>query len=338
VLDTAAVDASLLRPVRGEGTVGGQRWAVPFRVAVNGLIWYRPALFEQYGYEVPRTYPDLLALLEDMHDDGIYPWCLGAESAQETGAVLTDWIEDLLLRTAGPEVYDGLVARDVPFDAPEIQRAGELFAELALEPGRVQGGRIGLLTTPESSAFLPMFEDTPGCGLYRAGTDAEVLFENMPDHPDVEVGRDVAMFPFPPVETRYGQPLTGSADVAALVTANPGAEALLRWLATPAAANAWIGAGEDAPLLSPYRAFDPAAYPNAAQAAQARLLARTRVFREDASLQMPDWLGSFAFHWELIDWVDGRRTLPEALTAIQRSQPRAVDQPTAFPRSYDVGG
>ena len=46
------------------------------------------------------------------------PWCVGAESGGATGWVLTDWIEDIMLRTAGPDVYDQWVAHEIPFNDP----------------------------------------------------------------------------------------------------------------------------------------------------------------------------------------------------------------------------
>jgi alpha-glucoside transport system substrate-binding protein len=37
--------------------------------------------------------------------DGNTPWCIELESGAASGWPCTDWIEDIMLRTAGPEKY-----------------------------------------------------------------------------------------------------------------------------------------------------------------------------------------------------------------------------------------
>jgi alpha-glucoside transport system substrate-binding protein len=320
-----------LQPVlRAEGTVDGRRWAVPFRAEIDSLVWYRPDVFAARGYEVPGTYDELVALLDRSEADGTAPWCVGVESGQDTGWILTDWFEDLVLRTAGPQGYDRWADGELPFDSPEVLRAGELFEELVLEDGRVRGGRLALLTTPLTDAPAGMFEDPPGCLLHRQGTVSQRLFADLAEgEEEIEVGEDVAVFPFPPVDDRGGLPLVGATEVAALVSGDPAAERLVRHLGTPAAGAQWLAADEDVAFLSPYVGFDPAAYANDAQREQARILSDAGAFRPDASLSMPEWLGGYALNWALVDWVWNQRDLVTALRDIDR--PDALSAPSAAP-------
>ncbi len=338
VIDTAALDASLVPALRDQGTVAGARWGVPLRATVDSLVWYRPDVFTRRGYEVPSDYAQLVALLDQIQADGDAPWCAGVESAQETGWVLTDWFEDLLLRTAGPDAYDAWIARDLPFDSPEVTRAAELFDELVLRPGRVPGGRLALLTTPYQAAPAGAFETPPTCVLHRQGTLAGPLYAGVREEDPVEPGTDVDVFAFPPVDDRWGRPLVGATDVAALVSGNAAAERLIAHLATPAAGERWFAADTDAPLLSPHAGFDPAGYPDDALRAQAEILADATTFRPDASEAMPEWLGGYAFHWELIDWVYDQQDLAEALRDIEGARPPLIDRPDAFPTEPEVGG
>ena len=72
--------------------------------------------------------------------DGGTPWCVGAESGGATGWVLTDWVEDVMLRTAGAEIYDQWVTHEIPFNDPAVRgrcRPGRHDREeRRLRPGR----------------------------------------------------------------------------------------------------------------------------------------------------------------------------------------------------------
>ena len=60
--------------------------------------------------QVPQTWDELLALADQIVADGGIPWCIGIESGGATGWPATDWVEDVMLRTAGAEKYDQWVA------------------------------------------------------------------------------------------------------------------------------------------------------------------------------------------------------------------------------------
>jgi alpha-glucoside transport system substrate-binding protein len=78
-----------------------------YKVNVKSLVWYVPENFEDAGYEVPETMEELKALTEQIVADGETPWCIGLGSGAATGWPATDWVEDMMLRTQPPEVYDG---------------------------------------------------------------------------------------------------------------------------------------------------------------------------------------------------------------------------------------
>ena len=83
-----------------------QFYAIFYKVNVKSLVWYSPDNFEDNGYEVPTTMEDLIALTEKMASDGNTPWCIGLGSGDATGWPATDWMEDIMLRTHDPSVYD----------------------------------------------------------------------------------------------------------------------------------------------------------------------------------------------------------------------------------------
>jgi alpha-glucoside transport system substrate-binding protein len=65
---------------------------------------------------------ELKALTEQIVADGETPWCIGLGSGGATGWPATDWVEDMMLRTQPPEVYDQWVTNEIPFTDPARRR------------------------------------------------------------------------------------------------------------------------------------------------------------------------------------------------------------------------
>jgi ABC-type glycerol-3-phosphate transport system substrate-binding protein len=57
---------------------------------------------------VPETWDELMALTQQIADDGDPAWCIGIESGAGTGWVATDWIENIMLRTTSPHLDPSL--------------------------------------------------------------------------------------------------------------------------------------------------------------------------------------------------------------------------------------
>ena len=72
------------------------------------------------GYAVPTTWDEMFTLSDKMVADGIKPWCGGIESGGATGWPATDWLEQIVLRQSGGDVYDKWVSHEIKFDSPEI--------------------------------------------------------------------------------------------------------------------------------------------------------------------------------------------------------------------------
>lgn len=106
--------------------------------------WYSPKQFEKNGYKVPTTWDELIALsdkiLLDHGAEGAKPWCAGIGSGEATGWPATDWLEDMLLRTSGGDVYDKWLTNEVKFDSPEVKEALAKVGEILKNPDYVNGG------------------------------------------------------------------------------------------------------------------------------------------------------------------------------------------------------
>ena len=133
---------------------------------MTGLVWYRRSAFAAAGYQVPTTLGELTTLTHRMIADGHTPWCLGAYFADAGGWTITDWLEALVLRTAGPDLYARWMAHDAAFDDPAVQRAGALLDDI-FTPGSVRGGPAGVKDLDWLGAGLPLASDPPGCWMFE---------------------------------------------------------------------------------------------------------------------------------------------------------------------------
>ena len=296
------------------GTVDDTLVGVWYRASVKSLVWYPKAAFDEAGYEIPETWDEMIALSDQIVADGATPWCIGIESGAATGWVATDWLEDIVLRTAGAEVYDQWITNEIPFNAPEIQEATEIMGEIWLNRDYVLGGSIGILTTPFGDAANPMLEDPPGCYLHRQASFLPVF---LPD--DIVIGEDVDFFYLPPInEEEHGRPVMGAGDVMAMLNDRPEVREVMQYLATAEAGRAWLEAGG---FISPHNDADLDWYPDAGTRAQAEMLRDADTFRFDASDMMPGSVGTGTFWTGMVDYVSGR-DLETVLTEIQDSWPQ----------------
>jgi alpha-glucoside transport system substrate-binding protein len=104
------------------GTVDGTFYAAPLSSNMKSFVWYSPKVFADKGYTVPTTWDEMFALSDKMVDDGIKPWCGGIESGGATGWPATDWIEQLVLRQQGGEVYDKWISTSSCSTRPRSRR------------------------------------------------------------------------------------------------------------------------------------------------------------------------------------------------------------------------
>jgi alpha-glucoside transport system substrate-binding protein len=176
--------------------VEGEHYGIPSNINLKSMVWYPADDFEEAGYEVPATFDDLIALSEQIRDEqGVPPWCVGFESEAATGWPATDWMEDIMLRTAGTDVYDQWVSHEIPFNDPAVQNAAEIFGQVMFGDGYVLGGADQTPAIAFGDAPGPMFQDPPGCWLHRQATFINAFFPE-----DAEAGTDYDWFPFPPID------------------------------------------------------------------------------------------------------------------------------------------
>lgn len=293
------------------GSYDGKLVAIVLSADLKSLVWYNPKEFAARGYQVPTTWDELLALTEQIARDGHTAWSIGLESGAASGWPGTDWIEDIMLRTAGPEVYDQWVNHDIPWTHPAVRRAFEIFGEIARNPRYVYGGTTAVLSTNFGDAVNPLFTDPPRAFLHRqASFISSFITEN---NPGVVAGEDYDFFPLPAIDPQWGVPALGAADLIGVFRDTPETRALIRYLVTPGAQAIWVS---ELGKLSANRRVTPNAYPDELTRKMAQTLVEAEVFRFDGSDLMPPAVGSGAF-WEGVLMYVGGEDLDTVLEFIE---------------------
>ena len=199
-LEDMGFDIDELNDMLGESFVAlgeyeGEHYGVPTNINLKSMVWYPKAAFDEAGYEVPETWDDLIALSDQIVEDGSTPWCVGFGSEGSTGWPATDWLEDIMLRTAGPDTYDQWVTNEVEFTDESVSTAMDRFGEIMFTEGYVLGGAAATPDIAFGDAPGPMFEDPPGCFLHR-----QASFINAEFPEDAVAGEDYDWFVLPPID------------------------------------------------------------------------------------------------------------------------------------------
>jgi alpha-glucoside transport system substrate-binding protein len=231
---------------------------------------------------VPKTWAGLMSLTAKIKREGETPWALAAEDAW----TLTDWFENVYIRTAGPWKYDGLFAGRLPFDDPSVISALRRMSAI-LDDRYLAGGKLGALGTDYGEVIYDFFGPRPGAHLFMeggfVGTDALTYVKPRPTP-----GRTIGAAPFPSIDTRVGNPVVVGADVIVALEADEAIGKLLLYLSSRGAARIWVSTGA---MVSPHKALAPDAYPNTLVRAEALQLTNAEVVRFDGSDLLPRKLG-----------------------------------------------
>jgi len=210
-LEDMGFDINELNAKLGESFVAlgehnGKHYGLPTNINLKSMVWYPKDDFDKAGYKVPKTWKDLIALSDQIKADGSTPWCVGFGSEGSTGWPATDWMEDIMLRTAGTDVYDQWWKHDIPFNDPAVKTAAEDFGQIMFTDGYVLGGAKSTPDIAFGDAPAPMFETPPKCWLHR-----QASFINAEFPEDAKAGVDYDWFVLPPIDNEgilFGGELT----------------------------------------------------------------------------------------------------------------------------------
>lgn len=299
----------------GSGSYNGSLYGVVPAASVKSLVWYNKKVFEKQGYEVPETVGELLQLQNEMIADGYAPWAFGIESGGATGWPGTDWIEDIMLRSAGPEVYDQWVNHNISWTNPQVAQAFRIF-DLFINDDTVMGGRKAASTINFGDSvqyILPtQGRDEPRALMHRQATFIQDFLKDA--HPDAEVGEDYDTFIFPAFG-KESPPILFAGDLFIAFRDKPEVRELIKYFASADIQQTWVeknpgrlAVNVDVPLE---------AYPNDTLRKAAQALKEAETARFDASDSMVSAVGSGSFFSAIVNHVQGEKPLNEILETVE---------------------
>jgi len=284
------------------GTVNDQFYGVPNSANVKSFVWYSPKYFKEAGYTVPTTWDELMALSDKIAASGKKPWCAGIASGDATGWPLTDWLEDFMLRGAGPDVYNQWITHDVKFADKRVADALAKVGSILKNPKYVNGG-YGDVSTIATTTFqdggLPILKGT--CFLHR---QASFYAANWPKGTKVAPDGDAYAFYLPTFDNKFGKPVLGGGEFAASFSDRPEVQSFQTFLTYPIYSNTRAKLGN---FISANKGLDPKNVDTEINRLSLKLLTDPQtVFRFDASDLMPGAVGSDAEWKQLTSWVTGQ--------------------------------
>lgn len=258
------------------GSADDTLYGVWFKAAHKSTVWYNADIYDEAGADVPEDWDGFLDQLQLITDAGYSGISVGAD----VGWPLTDWFENVYLRTAGPDKYDQLANHEIPWTDESVTEALNVLAQLwgtdLVQPGGAQR------SFPDS--VTAVFGADP-----QAGTvfEADFVAGNIAEDGNSTVGENALFYDFPSVNGSAPSVVSGG-DVAVAMVDDDATAALMDYLATPEAAEIWIPNGG---LLSPNKQVDTSVYPDDTSRQIAESLTNAETLRFDMSDLTPSAFG-----------------------------------------------
>jgi len=302
-------------------TSGDTLYGAPLMASVKGYVWYSPAKFAEWGVEVPTTWDELLDVTKTIADTtGDAPWCAGFQSDAASGWPGTDWVEDLVLRQSGADVYDQWVNHEIPFNDPQIEEALDAVGDVLLNPDYVNAG-YGNVETINATTFgdVARVIGEGNCALHHQASFFDGFLTD-PANGNTTVGPDADVWAFllPPVDATDGKAVVGGGEIVAAFSNDADTIKVQEYLSSPEWANSRVKLGG---VISANSGLDPASASSPILQDAIKILTDPdTTFRFDASDLMPGVVGTGSFFTGMVDWINGKPS-DEVLSTIESSWP-----------------
>ena len=300
------------------GTVNGKLVGIFVKADLKSTVWYDPKTFNNVSVgNPPKTWQDLMSLDDKISGSGTTPWCVGLESAATSGWPGTDWLSDIMMRTAGPSAYQQWYSGQLPWTSSEVRNAWQMWGQIVANPKMVYGGSQYMLSTNFANAGTPLFSNPPGCYMERQGDFITANYTS--NNPNLKAGTDFSYFPFPDINSQYGGVTQVSGDMVGMFKDTPQARALIKYLTTPEAQAIWVKRGG---ALSPNKNVATNDYPDqlSQKLAQTLVGAQTPLF--SAADMMPNTMQT-AFYKAVLNYVQNPNQLDSILASLEQTRQTA---------------
>jgi alpha-glucoside transport system substrate-binding protein len=261
-------------------TFNGHLYGVLFKASNKSTYWYNVPAFKQAGVTAPKTWTQLLAAAKTIKASGTPAYSIGAAD----GWTLTDMFENIYLRTAGPAKYAALTAHKIKWTDPTVITALKEMAKVIGDTSNIAGGTSGALQTNFNSSVTNAFATPPKAAIvFEADFVAGVILSSTKAKPNT--GFNVSTFPS--IKTAAdGVEVAG--DTLVTFRDTPAIRAFVKFLTTPAAAEAWAKLGG---FATGNNKLKPSVYPDAITRQTAVPISKAKTVVFDMSDQQPSAFG-----------------------------------------------
>ena len=275
-----AVDAAtenLGESVVETGSVDGQLYGILVKVINKATVWYNVQAFEDAGVEPPETWDEFLEVAQTIKASGLPAYSL----AGADGWTVTDLFENVYMRTAGVEMYDQLARHEIPWTDQSVKDALAEMAKIYGDTDNILGGRAGALQTDNASSVPPVLSDPPKAAMVIEGDFVPTVAETT-----LEPVTGYNVFTFPSID---GSPpsVIAAGDFVTMLKDSPAAQALIEYLTTPEAAEAWASRG----IGTPNKNIDESIFPDEISRTTAGAVGDAEILRFDLSDLQPSAFG-----------------------------------------------
>jgi alpha-glucoside transport system substrate-binding protein len=311
VLDVNTYKSETVQALVDLGTVDGKLSGVFIKAGVKGLIWYNPKVHD-YSSAAPKTWDELKTQAAANKGNAKAEWCLRLGSGAASGWPGTDWIEDLVLRQAGPDVYNNWWAGKVKWTDPAIKTAFQAYLNDVV--ANISDTTEAVDPTKDfSGGGDPLLANPPGCVVFHQAS----FITGLGAFKGKKAGTDYNFFPFPDVNTQFTGAVEGTGDLFGMFHDTDAAKSLLKYLVTAPAQDIWVKIGG---ALSANK--NAKSYPDDISKRSADLLTGAKIFVFDASDLMPKAMND-AFWTAMLTVTKNPSSLDATLANLDKTQTTA---------------
>jgi alpha-glucoside transport system substrate-binding protein len=307
----SAVNANYASEWATLGSVGGKLYGVPVDASDKSTVWYNAKAFTSAGITSdPATWDDFIKDATTLSSSGVtVPISVGGGD----GWTLTDWFENVYIRTAGLANYDKLTHHQIPWTDPSVTTALTDLKQIWGNPTLI-GSPAAALKVPFTASVDNVFKASPTSAIvYEASFVATTITG---DKDPAVVGTDAKFFPFPSVGGS-GPVLEAAGDYAVQFGTSPAASAFLAYLAGAEAAKDLVSSPGSG-FLSANKLLANSSYPDAtSKQLGMQLVTVGNNFRFDMSDQAPAAFGGTPNKGE---WADLQTFLGNGDVAAAQTQ------------------
>jgi alpha-glucoside transport system substrate-binding protein len=310
-LDMAAYTSETVPALASSDVYNGKHYLEYVKTQVKGLLWYNPKV---YTGAAPKTWDELMAIQPPA---GVKLFCNGFESGDASGWPASDDMANIVMRSAGEQVYVDWYNGKVKWTDPAIKKAYQLFGQ-KVSDANTYGGATNALTTAFQRSGKALFGDKPGCLFLEQATFMTSFF--LEDYPNLVAGEDYAFFPHPAIDPNYAGNIEGFADSFVMYNDTPQSRALMQYLATADAQSLWVKQGGT--LAANTKVTD---YPDPIMKSASEIVNGAKNVLLTAGDQMPSEM-QHAFWRSLLDFTADQSKLDEILSNLDTVQSSAYSQ------------